>query len=589
MSQVNDTEEGTSPSPQGVDYMSGRDFVDFPLTNDVLEGLHSLGYRTATPVQAAAIEPALAGTDLVVRAKTGTGKTVAFAVPVVQGVDPKRKVAQAVILAPTRELAQQIHEVVEAIGKPRGLSAALLVGGMPMPPQIRVLEDGAQIIVGTPGRILDHMKRGNLSLAEAHFACLDEADEMVSMGFVEDVTNILRATKDERQVLLFSATVSPETERIIARFLRDPEEIFLSTDMDQVEGIEHVLYEHSPNMHKFRALLYLLDMEDPKAAIIFCNRRDDANTVAAYLDRQGLDTQLISGELPQVQRMRAMAKVKAGAVRFLVATDVAARGIDISELSHVIHFSLPQDPAVYLHRSGRTGRLGRKGVSISLVGGTDLSTRNALEWQHGIKFTVKTFPDEAEVVGHRVEHQVQQIRAAMGTLAFEAYLPTARMLMARPDGEILLAASLRAFFQWDRARKAAALEAPEPAPIQQEVRPRRRDRRDEEPPPRRTESLDALLVEEEPAEAAPKRKRRRKKSEDEAPRRASPPASLPDLDDLLIEADDLLVEAPAVELSDVDALLVEADDLLVEADALLVEEADALLEEADALLVEADA
>ncbi|MCA9488705.1 MAG: DEAD/DEAH box helicase [Myxococcales bacterium] len=441
--------------PTGADYASDRRFADFPISPEVLQGITELGYVTATPVQDATIDLALAGRDLLVRAKTGTGKTAAFCVPIVERTPEAARKPHALVLAPTRELAQQIGDEFDGISKFKDINVAVLVGGLAMGPQEQQLQRGSEIVVGTPGRILDHLRRKTLDLSECRVVCLDEADEMLSMGFYEDVTTLLDATHAERQVLLFSATISDETQRLADRYLKSHEDIRLSTDADNVDTINHVVYETTPGMHKIRALLYLLDMEDPTSAIIFCNTREDTATVASFLDRQGLDVQLLSGELSQGRRSQVMAKVKAGEVRFLVSTDVAARGIDISDLSHVINYSLPQDAAVYLHRTGRTGRIGKQGTAISLVGGTDLSTRKTLETRHGLKFEERHLPDADAAVGFRVERQARQIREAMGSLVFEAYLPTVKALKERPDGDALLAAALRAFFQWDRSRRAA--------------------------------------------------------------------------------------------------------------------------------------
>ena len=443
-------------APQGDDYVSDRKFTDFPISDELIKGILEHGYATATPVQAATIEPGLAGKDLLVRAKTGTGKTAAFSIPTLENLEAGTRKPQAVMLAPTRELAQQIAAECDALVKYKDVRLAVLVGGLAIGPQQSALEDGVELIVGTPGRILDHIRRGNLDLSEARMAVLDEADEMLSMGFFEDVTKIIDATSADRQILLFSATISDDTQRLVSSYLKEPENIQLSTDADNVDLITHVLYETSPKFHKIRSLLYLIDIEDPHSAIIFCNTREDTATVASFLDRQGLDVQLLSGELSQKRRTQVMGKVKAGEVRFLVSTDVASRGIDISDLSHVINYSLPQDAPVYLHRTGRTGRIGKKGMAISLVGGPDLAVRRLLETRHGIDFVVRELPDPEEAVRARVDRQARQIRDAMSTLVFEAYLPTVRALKERPDGDMLLAATLKAFFAWDRQRRMAS-------------------------------------------------------------------------------------------------------------------------------------
>jgi ATP-dependent RNA helicase DeaD len=479
--------------PAGADYTSDRAFTSFPLSNDVLTGIQELGYKLATAVQAASIEPALAGRHLLVRAKTGTGKTAAFGIPVVEATPSGTRQPRALILAPTRELAMQIADEVAAIARYRDVAVAVLYGGVALGPQEATLQQGAAIVVGTPGRVLDHLRRGSLSLAECRMAVLDEADEMLSMGFFEDVTAILDRTHRERQVLLFSATISDETQRLADRYLVEPEQIRLSTDTDQVGNIAHVLYETTTEFHKARSLLYLLDLENPTSAIIFCNTREDTATVATFLDRQGLDAQLLSGELTQARRSEVMKRVKAGEVRFLVSTDVASRGIDISDLSHVINYALPPDPSVYLHRIGRTGRIGKRGTAISLVGGADLSTRRTLESVHQIPFEVRALPDAEAAVRMRVDRQIEQIRGAMGTLVFESLMPLARALRERADGDVLVAAALRAFFQWDRTRRASATDLPDPGTALREARGEARsDRpaRDERPGDRRKDRRD---------------------------------------------------------------------------------------------------
>ncbi|MBA2319966.1 MAG: DEAD/DEAH box helicase, partial [Deltaproteobacteria bacterium] len=477
---MNDTPPPDAPEtwvPTGADYATNRRFSDFPISEETLRGITERGYKFATPVQADTLEPALAGRDMLVRAKTGTGKTCAFAVPVIDRAPPDGTGTYAVVLAPTRELAQQIGEEMSALAKYRSCSVTVLVGGVAMGPQEDELRRKPSIVVGTPGRLLDHLRRKNFSLAAAEVVVLDEADEMLSMGFYEDVTTVIESTKADRQILLFSATISGETQRIVQRYLKDPEQVTLSTDADQVTGIEHILYETRGDTHRARSLLFLLDVEDPASAIIFCNTREDTATVATFLDRQGLDVQLISGELSQARRTQVMAAVKAGEVRFLVSTDVASRGIDISDLSHVINYSLPFDPPIYMHRVGRTGRIGKKGKAISLVGGTDLATRRHLETVQKIQFEVRQLPEPEQAIAQRVERQAAQIRGAMSTMVFESYLPTVRVLQGRPDGEVLLAAALRAFFQWDRQRRARMSESLDTVGDLVEARAEKEDRR----------------------------------------------------------------------------------------------------------------
>jgi len=448
-------EANTEEQPKKGDYKSGRKFTEFPLSERLLQGLADMNYEEATQVQAATIEAGVAGRDMVVRAKTGTGKTCAFCVPMVEKVIEGSRYVQGIVLAPTRELANQIAKECTAIAKHKDLRVLPIYGGVAMGPQIDALESGVEIVVGTPGRILDHIKRGNLDLSRCSITALDEADEMLSMGFLEDVSRIMSKAPKESQTLLFSATVEEKVKRLVAKFLQDPLDVMLSTDTDRVEGITNILYESSPDMHRVRALMAIIDKEQPGTTIIFCNTREDTTTVANFLSRQGLDTQMLSGDLQQNKRSQVMQMVRDGIVQFLVATDVAARGIDVSDITHVINYSLPFEPPVFMHRIGRTGRIGREGIAISLVGGPDIATRKVLEKQFGIEFEERKMPTDEEASELRVERQVASIKAAAGRTAFEAYLPLVRALKERPDGDVILATALRTFFQWDRDQRTA--------------------------------------------------------------------------------------------------------------------------------------
>lgn len=458
------------------DYDSNRAFSDFPLSAEILQGIEAHGYSTATAVQAATLEAALAGRDMVVRSKTGTGKTAAFSLPILEQIDAGAREVQGIVLAPTRELARQVAEEATQLAQFKDLHVVAIYGGVGFGAQEAALNEGAELVVGTPGRILDHIRRGNLDLSTARFAALDEADEMLAQGFYEDVTKILDQTPESRQVLMFSATIDERVRSIIQRYTKDPLDLRLSTDADKVENIQHVIYESSPDFHKARALLAIIEQEEPGSAVIFCNTREDTATVATFLSRQGLDVELISGELPQKKREAVMKRVKSGRTQFLTATDVAARGIDISDLTHVLNYSLPEDPAVYLHRSGRTGRIGKTGICISLVGGAELHTRKTLANQYEINFEVRPLPSKEEAAQARVERQVRCIKEAMGTMAFEGYLGTVRAIKERPDGDVLLAAAMRAFFLWDRMRKAEAEGGPDSVGALAEERENRNSR-----------------------------------------------------------------------------------------------------------------
>jgi ATP-dependent RNA helicase DeaD len=437
------------------DYVSTQSFAELPLSDELRKGIAERGYTQPTPVQAAVLGPILAGRDVICRSKTGTGKTAAFGIPLLERIPAGTRKASALVLCNTRELALQVAQEIEGLGKYKDLRVVAIYGGAGMGQQTDALLDGAEVIVGTPGRVYDHIRRGNLKLDAARICVLDEADEMLSAGFYEEVTKILNYLPNDRQTLLFSATVPPEIEHLAQKYLRDPETILLSGDVFTVEHIHNVLYNLVDQYPKPRNLLYLIEREDPESAIIFCNLRTDTELVANVLNRNGLDAEMLNGDLPQKERERVMAKVKRGEVRFMVATDIAARGIDISDLSHVLNYSLPEDPAVYLHRVGRTGRMSKKGTAISLVSGAELNTLGVLEKKYGINFEVRSLPTPEEAKGLWTEKHVQQLRDAMQAgSAFEAFLPLAQELMARDDGRVLFAYALKYFFTHHRMEKA---------------------------------------------------------------------------------------------------------------------------------------
>ncbi len=443
----------------GADYRSGRRFADFAISPEVLAGLAALGYEHATPIQAASIEPGLAGRDLLLRAKTGTGKTAAFGVPVLDRIPAGTRKPRALILAPTRELALQVAQELTGIARFKDVGVCAIYGGVGFGPQEQALRDGVEVVVGTPGRLLDHVKRGNLKLETVDHVVLDEADEMLSMGFVEDVRKLLDRCAPVRQSMFCSATLNEQVRGLIDRYTKEPEEILLSADGDNVDLVQHLLFESSPDYHKARALLDVIEMVRPTSAIIFCNTKEDVSTVYNYLDRQGLSAEMLTGDLPQSRRERVMARIKAGAVQFLVSTDVAARGIDISDLSHVVNYALPDDAAVYTHRAGRTGRIGKNGVCISLAGGADFSSRLSLERIHKIKFEIRVLPTAEESAVLRTERLVRMLKEAMNTMVYESYLELVRKVKERPDAEHIFAAAMRAFVMWDRERRIQAADA----------------------------------------------------------------------------------------------------------------------------------
>jgi ATP-dependent RNA helicase DeaD len=363
---------------------------DLGIHQDVRTALDEMGYLRPTPVQANVFKPVSEGKDLLVQSRTGTGKTTAFGLPIVNKVIPAERTPQALILCPTRELALQVARELTGLAKHRGIVIEALYGGAPIGKQITTLKDGVHIVVGTPGRVIDHINRKTLDTKNIQAFILDECDEMLSMGFLEDIEKVVTHLPATKQTLLFSATMPDEVTRYSRRHMRAPEQISLSSGSVSVSDIQHGYYIVS-GIARGRDLLKILFAENPESAIIFCNTRDETTQVAKYLQRQGLDAEPLSSDLSQADRERVMGRMKDHNLRFLCATDVAARGIDISDLSHVINFSFPESPEVYVHRTGRTGRAGKKGIALSIIGPRDLGSFLML------KLTYKLRPEERRV------------------------------------------------------------------------------------------------------------------------------------------------------------------------------------------------
>ncbi|HVZ75485.1 MAG TPA: DEAD/DEAH box helicase [Polyangia bacterium] len=462
----------------------GPTFAELGLHPDVLSAVEAMGFAYAMPVQAKTFPLITAGKDLMVQSRTGSGKTAAFGIPMANGiVNPDDKFVQAIILLPTRELALQVAAELTRICANRPVTVVPVYGGAPMGRQVEQLRDGGQIVCGTPGRVRDHIRRGTLKLDRVRVAVLDECDEMLSMGFQEDIEKILEETPTSRQTLLFSATVPEGIQRISRRFLRNPEFLKLSADYVGVHEIKH-LYYSIPAISRENELLQILTFEDPKSAIIFCNTREETGRVAEFLRKHGHDAEAISSDLAQSDRERVLGRMRAGGIKFLVATDVAARGIDIEALSHVFNYTFPESPEVYVHRTGRTGRAGKSGTAISLIGPTEVGSFYYLKLLYKIKPEERALPSEAEIRSRREGERVEILRGALAGEPGNEWRGLARRLTNAVDGERLIAALLARGFadveHMPKAPVAAPVVAATTAPAREErsegERPRERDR-----------------------------------------------------------------------------------------------------------------
>jgi ATP-dependent RNA helicase DeaD len=358
VSTTDTTEPTDQPTPT---------FADLGLGAPVLKALKDVGYETPSAIQAATIPPLLAGRDVLGVAQTGTGKTAAFALPVLDRIDLAQKSPQALVLAPTRELALQVCEAFESYSSHlRGVSVLPIYGGQGYGTQLSALRRGVHVVVGTPGRIMDHLDKGTLDLSQLKYLVLDEADEMLKMGFAEDVETILAETPEEKQIALFSATMPAQIRRISGKYLRDPEEITIkgktSTSVNTTQRYLMVSYPQ-----KTDALTRILEVENFDAMIVFVRTKNETETLAEKLRARGYTAAAISGDVAQAQRERTVEQLKNGKLDILVATDVAARGLDVDRITHVVNFDIPIDTESYVHRIGRTGRAGRSGAAISFV------------------------------------------------------------------------------------------------------------------------------------------------------------------------------------------------------------------------------
>lgn len=343
-----------------------NNFETLPIRREITHGLNDLGFTEMFPIQTAAISPLLEGRDVMGQAKTGTGKTAAFGIPMIQLVDTKDDSVQGIVLVPTRELAQQVASDLKTFAKYLPIKVLAVYGGAPIYSQMEALQNTIHIVVGTPGRVIDHIRRGTLILNGVKFVVLDEADRMLDMGFRDDMDFILSRTPEKRQTAMFSATLPDEILGLASRHMYAPEKIFVSKDEIAVEEIDQLYHLVDPE-RKFQALCSIMSQQSVSRALIFCSTKMGADRLVDRLSRTRRDVAVIHGDLTQSQRERALADFRRGRIRFLVATDVASRGLDIDAVSHVVNYDVPSDPLLYFHRIGRTGRAGASGTAVTLV------------------------------------------------------------------------------------------------------------------------------------------------------------------------------------------------------------------------------
>jgi ATP-dependent RNA helicase RhlE len=374
-------------------------FTKFGLSDHIIQGIGKAGYTAPTPIQSLAIRPALAGKDIIGCAQTGTGKTAAFVLPLLHRLaengDAKRwdRHPRALVLTPTRELAQQVQNAAATYGRFLTLKAVSIYGGASMDNQLKLLRRGVDIIVATPGRLLDHMERGTIQLSKIEVLVLDEADRMLDMGFINEVRKILAKVPRERQTLLFSATLSSEINALADRALRDPQMVEVGERRNPVETITQYFYS-APRETKMDILLHALETGRMESVLVFSRTKHGADKICRRLERKGITSVAIHSNRTQSQRERALEGFKRGKYRVMVATDIAARGIDVTGISHVINFDIPHYAEDYIHRIGRTGRAGAKGDAITLVGPEEMGYLKRIEQFTGKRFRVNPYPGD---------------------------------------------------------------------------------------------------------------------------------------------------------------------------------------------------
>jgi len=417
-------------------------FADLGLEPEIVAALEGLGYEEPTPIQVRAIPVLLAGRDMIGRAATGTGKTAAFALPIVQRIDASVRNVQALVMAPTRELAVQVAEAMHRYGAGRGVSVLAVYGGQDITRQLRELRRGVNVVVGTPGRLLDHIRRRSLDLSSTQYLVLDEADEMLDMGFIEDIEAIIEELPAERQTALFSATFPPRIADLARKALRDPERVTIERERLETPLVRQAAYL-VPRQHKLEALARILDLEAPTSAIIFCRTRGEVDELTEALGVRGYHPEALHGGLAQGQRDRVMGKFRQGSADLLIATDVAARGLDVEHVSHVVNYDIPQTPEVYVHRIGRTGRAGREGTAITLVIPRERFLLKAIERTTGQSIEHAKVPRPGEVKARRRARLADSVRDALATGdALQPFREVIGPLLAEFDAAEVAAAAL---------------------------------------------------------------------------------------------------------------------------------------------------
>jgi len=417
-------------------------FSELGLQEELLKAVLDMGFESPTPIQEQIIPLAMQGMDLIGQAQTGTGKTAAFGIPLLSKIEKDNKAVQALILAPTRELAQQVSQEINRLAKYKKIESIAIYGGEDIGKQIRGLKKHPQIVVATPGRFMDHMRRNTISLANIQTVILDEADEMLSMGFIEDIETILQEVPSERQTLLFSATMPKRIQSVSQKFMKSPQTVAVKNKTMTVDTIDQ-RYLDLKERDKFDALCRLMDIHCPELSIIFGRTKRRVDELSEALSVRGYDVEGIHGDMKQERREKVLRRFKRGSIKILVATDVAARGLDISGVSHVFNFDLPQDPESYVHRIGRTGRAGQKGISFTFVTPREREYLELIEDTTKSKMLKQHVPSIGDAKNARYRQAAQTLIAIAESAKTQDLEEAAEKLLEEYDAVKLVSAALK--------------------------------------------------------------------------------------------------------------------------------------------------
>lgn len=429
-------------------------FTDYELQSDVLKAISEMGFEEPSPIQAACIPVVLSGKDVIGQAQTGTGKTAAFGIPLIEKINVRDHRVQCIVLTPTRELAIQVSGELCRISKHKRVRTLPIYGGQSIGHQIRALKQGVHVVIGTPGRVLDHLRRKTLRLEDVSTLILDEADEMLDMGFIDDIEEIIKNIRSDRQTLLFSATMPPEIKRLSKRYMENPEHITINRGEVTVPLIEQAYYKVLER-NKVESLCRILDSEDVELGIVFCRTKKGVDELTETLQERGYLADGLHGDLSQIQRDKVMKGFRDSSIELLVATDVAARGIDVSNVTHVINFDIPQDPESYVHRIGRTGRAGRKGLALTLVTPREMKLLRSIERETKSPMMSKEIPTIEEVFERQQAQWRRQVEEIIDeNTDMDVFAKMLQDLKAEYDIESIAIAALKAAFS-DRFRAVA--------------------------------------------------------------------------------------------------------------------------------------